>query len=138
MCGIAGFVDSEGSVAHPERVVRRMLDRMVARGPDGSGQKRLAPAYLGHRRLSIIDLETGQQPMSTEEGRYWLTYNGEVYNYRELREDLRSQGCQFRTSSDSEVILHLYAAHGPAMLEKLEHGHELLTVPAGKVARIRS
>lgn len=97
-----------------------MRDSMKARGPDDAGIHMGPGVALGARRLSILDLsERGHMPMSTPDGRYWITYNGEVYNYRELRARLESLGCTFRSGTDTEVVLQLYAAEGPAMLERL-------------------
>jgi len=108
MCGIYGF----SGKPDPE-----LLDRMGAvlihRGPDDYGTLELPSVSLGHRRLSIIDLETGHQPMTNEDGTVWLVYNGEVYNYRELRTALAARGHTFRTQSDSEVIVHAYEEYGP-------------------------
>ena len=98
-----------------------MRDCMTRGGPDHAGifledQTALA---LGHRRLSIIDLsETGNQPMRTSDGRYILTYNGEVYNYQEIREDLAARGVLFRGTSDTEVVLQAFAAWGPHCVQK--------------------
>jgi asparagine synthase (glutamine-hydrolysing) len=132
MCGIAGL-----SWHHPQRLpdiseVRRMVDVLAHRGPDDSGiyhsevglLSNEAPrgpnvnavsdrgAILGHRRLSIIDLAGGRQPLSNEDGSVWIVLNGEIYNYRELRCDLQSRGHQFATESDTEVIVHLYEEYG--------------------------
>ncbi len=98
------------------------LDRMLAslshRGPDGEGTHTAGPASLGHKRLAIIDLETGQQPMCNEDGSLWITFNGEIYNYVELRQDLARHHA-FRTRSDTEVILHLYEELGESCLDRL-------------------
>ncbi len=96
-----------------------MCTALAHRGPDDRGVLGDGVACFGHRRLSIIDLATGHQPMATPDGRYWITYNGEVFNYRELRRDLEARGHRFRTQSDTEVILQLYATRGPACLEAL-------------------
>ncbi len=118
MCGIAGFVHLDGAPASPA-TLERMMDAVAHRGPDGEGAFIEGPAALGHRRLAIIDLsEAGSQPMHSPDGRYVLTYNGEVFNYRELRKELESAGCQFRSRTDSEVVLRAYAAWGPACLER--------------------
>ena len=121
MCGICGFV------GHGDAdLVRSMSDAIAHRGPDGEGEQCFAPrdgmpgAGLGHRRLSIIDpTPRGAQPMSYGDGRWWITYNGELYNFRALRSELERQGHRFRTECDTEVMLALYAQHGPAMLERL-------------------
>jgi len=97
-----------------------MLNPMLHRGPDASGIWLGGPCGLGHRRLSIIDLsEAGRQPMSNEDGNVWITFNGEIYNYRQLRERLLSRGHFFRSGSDTEVILHLYEEMGERCVEEL-------------------
>ena len=97
-----------------------MRASMTHRGPDDAGLFVEGNVWLGHRRLSIVDLsERGHQPMSTPDGRYWIVYNGEAYNFRELRKPLVAAGAPFRSATDTEVLLHLYAAHGPAMIERL-------------------
>jgi asparagine synthase (glutamine-hydrolysing) len=121
MCGIAGIFHVESSKpVDPERV-RRMTDAIAHRGPDGSGVWTAPGIGLGHRRLSIIDLGGGAQPMLTEDERFALSFNGEIYNFQELRKELESLGHHFRTHSDSEVILEAYRAWGPASVERL-HG----------------
>ncbi|MGL5838738.1 MAG: XrtA/PEP-CTERM system amidotransferase [Sphingorhabdus sp.] len=121
MCGIAGIFHVESSKpVDPERV-RRMTDVLAHRGPDGSGVWTAPGIGLGHRRLSIIDLGGGAQPMLTEDERFALSFNGEIYNFQELRKELEGLGHQFRTHSDSEVILEAYRAWGPASVERL-HG----------------
>src|ERR1700730_2579282 len=123
MCGIAGIFDyhhAEGGVARPELIA--MSDHMKRRGPDGEGIWLAEDARTGlaHRRLAIIDLsDTGRQPMQTEDGRYVITFNGEIYNYKELRSALKAAGYRFRTESDTEVMLHLYAHRGIEMVREL-------------------
>lgn len=116
MCGIAGIVNTE-----PARVaaMRRMLDALQHRGPDGEGVYEGELATLGHRRLSIIDLAGGRQPLRNAEGSLWLVCNGEIYNYKELRQKLERDGYQFLTHSDCEVIIALYERHGEALLGHL-------------------
>src|SRR5258708_25008160 len=102
----------------------RHLDIVAHRGPDGRGWRTFesvaGPVALGHRRLSIIDLdERAAQPMSSADGRYWLTFNGEIYNFLELRAELAARGHRFITSSDSEVLLHAYIEWGEDSLERL-------------------
>ncbi len=119
MCGIAGILNFAGLAPDASDRVRAMCGVLAHRGPDDQGVVADGVACLGHRRLSIIDLATGQQPMATPDGRYWITYNGEVFNYRELRHGLEARGHRFRTRSDTEVVLQLYAARGPACLNDL-------------------
>ncbi len=118
MCGITGILQFDGSpVSEPE--LHRMTDRLRHRGPDGAGYRIVGRAGLGHRRLSIIDLAGGAQPMSNEDGTVWITFNGEIYNYQELEPELRALGHRFRTSSDTEVIVHAYEEWGEACVERL-------------------
>ncbi len=118
MCGIAGFVTNHDSKADPA-IVRAMCDRMLHRGPDGYGHFEEGPAGLGHLRLSIIDLEGGWQPIGNEDGRLQVIFNGEIYNYLELREELERRGHRFTTHSDTEVLVHLYEEEGERMTERL-------------------
>lgn len=119
MCGIAGIVYREPGREVDPQVLDRMTDLLQHRGPDDRGIWREPGVGLGHRRLSIIDLVTGHQPMSGAGGRYWLTYNGEIYNYLELRAELRAQGRAFATQSDTEVLLQLCEALGEEGLPQL-------------------
>ncbi|MGC1722315.1 MAG: asparagine synthetase B, partial [Isosphaeraceae bacterium] len=112
MCGIAGFVTRTPG-AHPDSVVARMTDVIRHRGPDGSGYYRDPYASLGHRRLSIIDVAGGHQPMSNEDESLWITYNGEIFNHADLRPALEQAGHQYRTRCDTETILHAYEQYGP-------------------------
>lgn len=112
MCGIAGILNLDGAPAS-ETTVASMADAIIHRGPDGFGYWAEGPAAFGHRRLSIIDLsELGRQPMHSPDGRYVMTYNGEVYNFPELRAELEALGHVFRSHSDSEVVLHAWAQWG--------------------------
>jgi asparagine synthase (glutamine-hydrolysing) len=122
MCGIAGiFAYCAGGGVEPQELAT-VRDAMAHRGPDGQGLW-VAPrgeAGLAHRRLAIIDTGSGgAQPMATPDGRYHVTFNGEIYNYRALRQSLQSAGVSLRTASDTEVLLHLYAAHGARMVDHL-------------------
>ena len=110
MCGIAGIV----SAAEPPdlELLRRMTARLAHRGPDGHGHYRDRRAALGHVRLAVIDTVGGAQPMSDEDGALWVTFNGEIYNYVELRRELRGRGHRFRTDGDTEVVVHAYAEWG--------------------------
>ena len=117
MCGIAGFV----GFRDPARM-SGMLKTLAHRGPDGEGivAPEGEPFTFGHRRLSIIDLSSaGSQPMSDPTGRYWINYNGEVYNYADLRRRLEAKGRAFRSQTDTEVVLAAYEAWGPEALERL-------------------
>lgn len=123
MCGIAGihaYHYAANPVDHTE--LQSIRDHMRARGPDGQGEWYTADRKVGlaHRRLAIIDLnERAAQPMQSADGQLVVTFNGEIYNYRQLRQQLAARGCQFRTESDTEVLLHLYAEKGVAMLDDL-------------------
>jgi asparagine synthase (glutamine-hydrolysing) len=119
MCGIAGIVHLDGAPASPV-VLKRMTDAIAHRGPDGEGHWVEGNVGLGHRRLAIIDLSpAGQQPMRTPDGRYVLTYNGEIYNYQEVRIELEALGYMFRSRTDSEVLLYALAEWGTAALTRL-------------------
>lgn len=116
MCGLAGFI---GDVAEPERRLGAMARAIAHRGPDGSGVFKTAGAGLAHVRLSIVGLDDGMQPMRTVDGALTIVFNGEIFNYVELRDDLLKRGAAFRTTSDTEVILHLYREMGEACLSHL-------------------
>jgi asparagine synthase (glutamine-hydrolysing) len=116
MCGIAGIVNSR---QEPLESIKRMLHALRYRGPDDEGTYVGQGAVLGQRRLSIIDLAGGHQPIPNEDGTLWIICNGEIYNYRELRDELLAQGHKFSTHSDSEVILHLYEEMGERCVERL-------------------
>ncbi len=119
MCGIAGLIQLDRTSVDVDSV-RRMTNTLRHRGPDGEGLETPAPwVALGHRRLSIIDLDGGRQPLANEDGSVWITYNGEIFNYRQLRRELEGRGHQFRTQSDTEVIVHLYEEMGAACVERL-------------------
>lgn len=120
MCGIVGQVNTETPVQ--EEVFFKMRETLAHRGPDGCGAQFLnhGKVALGHRRLSIIDLsEGGKQPMTNEDGTLWITFNGEIYNYVKLREELRKHGHVFHSNSDTEVILHGYEQWGEDVVNKL-------------------
>jgi asparagine synthase (glutamine-hydrolysing) len=119
MCGIAGIFHRDGRPASPV-ALKAMTDLIAHRGPDGEGHYRDGPIGLGHRRLSIIDLtDAARQPMTTRDGRYVLTYNGEIYNFQELKADLSARGHLFHSSGDSEVLLTAFAEWGLSALYKL-------------------
>ncbi|HTB19123.1 MAG TPA: asparagine synthase (glutamine-hydrolyzing) [Bryobacteraceae bacterium] len=117
MCGIAGYFLRSRNADFSE--VQAMCDEIRHRGPDDEGYRIEGRAGLGMRRLSIIDLETGQQPISNEDGTVWVVFNGEIYNYRELRAALIRTGHRFRTQSDTEVLVHLYEDEGVDGLQRL-------------------
>jgi len=119
MCGIAGILNLKESADRPEPAIDRMLSVIKHRGPDEFGKYGDGLAALGHARLSIIDLEGGHQPMCNEDSTVWITFNGEIFNYVELRQELLQKGHKFRTNSDTEVIIHLYEDHGHACLDHL-------------------
>jgi asparagine synthase (glutamine-hydrolysing) len=112
MCGICGIVERDRSQPVDAAALDRMTDVLEHRGPDGRGVAVFANVGLGNRRLAIIDREGGDQPMRSADGRLTITYNGELYNYLELRADLLARGYVLRTHSDTEVLLGLYAVHG--------------------------
>jgi asparagine synthase (glutamine-hydrolysing) len=119
MCGIAGFLELGGRVSDARATLERMSATIVHRGPDEDGLHLEPGIGLAHRRLSIIDLATGQQPMATEDGDLVLVYNGEIYNYRELRDELAGVGYVFRTQSDTEVVLAGYRVQGTSFFARL-------------------
>lgn len=119
MCGIAGMIDLSGGRADRAGLIR-MTRALAHRGPDGEGFFLEGPIGLGHRRLAIIDLsDTARQPLGNEDGRLQLIFNGEIYNFRELRRELEGLGHRFASQTDGEVILHLYEAQGPAAFARL-------------------
>jgi asparagine synthase (glutamine-hydrolysing) len=117
MCGIAGFVLSRAPADLP--TITTMCDRIRHRGPDDEGFHIDGSCAIGMRRLSIIDLQTGHQPIANEDGSIWVVFNGEIYNYESLRQRLRTQGHRFATASDTETLVHLYEQEGAAGLERL-------------------
>ena len=123
MCGIAAILSTAADRIPDAHAVQRMNDVLVHRGPDAEGIKLLqgktASVGLGHRRLSIIDLSGGRQPMSNEDGTVWISYNGEVYNHEALRNELLSRGHRYQTRCDTETIIHAYEEWGVECLERL-------------------
>ena len=117
MCGIAGYVllQQKGELSR----VRSMCDQIRHRGPDDEGFHVDGACAMGMRRLSIIDLHSGHQPIANEDGSVWVVFNGEIYNYRELREHLERRGHRFETQSDTEILVHLYEEEGPAGVSRL-------------------
>lgn len=138
MCGIAGFVNLN-SEPPQEQVLRNMLIPMICRGPDGEGVRISGPAALGHRRLAVIDLLSGAQPMCNEDGSVWITFNGEIFNYRELRTRLLRKGHRFRTEADTEVLVHLYEEYGTEMFAHLSgfYAFAIYNVSSGKLLLAR-
>lgn len=138
MCGIAGFVNLNEEPPQ-EKILRNMLIPMICRGPDGEGIRIAGPAALGHRRLAVIDLVSGAQPMGNEDGSVWVTFNGEIFNYRELRARLLRLGHRFKTESDTEVLVHLYEEYGKAMPAHLDgfYAFAVYDAPAGKLLLAR-
>ena len=117
MCGFIGFFDTR---ENKEVIVERMMDRVIHRGPDMGGKYIDAHCGLGFRRLSILDLsEAGAQPLYSEDGNKILVFNGEIYNYTEIREDLMAKGYKFKSNTDSEVLIHGYDEYGEALVNKL-------------------
>jgi asparagine synthase (glutamine-hydrolysing) len=130
VCGIAGIASRSGAV-DPERL-RAMSATLVHRGPDSDGVLVDGPVGLAARRLSIIDLETGDQPIANEDGTVHVVQNGEIYNYRELRAGLERAGHRFRTQSDTEVLVHLYEEHGEGFAERLRGMFAVAVWDAGR------
>jgi len=113
MCGICGKLHFDRQTPVGEPIIRRMMAAIRHRGPDGEGVYVSGAVGLGHVRLAIIDLESGAQPITNEDESIWIVFNGEIYNFQELRQDLSTKGHVFRTESDTEVIVHLYEEYGP-------------------------
>lgn len=119
MCGIVGFFNDKNQAGNKISTLRHMLTRIKHRGPDESGVYVSDAIGMGSVRLSIIDLSTGTMPLSNADGSLWIVFNGEIFNYIELKEELLAKGHQFKTHSDTEVIVHLYEEYGPQFLTKL-------------------
>ena len=119
MCGICGKLNFGRDKPVDQNLISRMGNLLKHRGPDDEGVFVKGNIGLGHRRLSVIDLSTGQQPMSNEPGSIWIVFNGEIYNFLDLREELRLKGHRFKTNSDTEVIIHLYEEYGTKCVSKL-------------------
>ena len=116
MCGFVGFT---GQLAQGESVLKNMMDAIIHRGPDSAGTHVDENISLGFRRLSIIDLDSGTQPMYNETGDIVIVFNGEIYNYQELREELIQKGHVFKNNADTEVLVHGYEEFGEDMLNRL-------------------
>ena len=121
MCGIAGMVSLTDRPLQDIDLVRTMMDRLAHRGPDESGLfvNETHTVCLGHRRLSIIDLHTGRQPLGNQDGSVTVAFNGEIYGFQALRRELEERGHRFRTATDTEVIVHLYEDNGVEALHRL-------------------
>src|SRR5438445_7993448 len=119
MCGIVGIVRFNGDVVDEARL-KRMRDVLRHRGPDGEGLWIEGPVGLGHRRLAIVDVAGGHQPLANEDESVWIVYNGEIYNHAALRPGLEARGHRYRTRSDTETILHLYEEEGERCVERLQ------------------
>lgn len=119
MCGICGKLNFEGDHPVDRNLIDTMMHRIFHRGPDGGATFCSGPVGLGHRRLSIIDLSTGAQPMSNEDGTVWIVFNGEIYNFAALRAELQARGHKFKSTTDTEVIVHLYEEEGEASVKRL-------------------
>jgi asparagine synthase (glutamine-hydrolysing) len=119
MCGIAGKLLFDERAKVPESLIKRMCGVIAHRGPDDEGAYIQGRIGLGHRRLSIIDLDSGRQPISNEDQTVWVILNGEIYNYVELRTFLLERGHSFSTHTDTEVLVHLYEEQGEAFLSSL-------------------
>lgn len=133
MCGIAGLFSTQSP---PDAgALRRMIGALHHRGPDGQGLHVNGPVGLAHARLAIIDLAGGAQPLSNEDGRIWVTFNGEIFNYIELREELLAAGHRFSTASDTEVLVHLYEQHGETFVERL-NGQFAIALWDGRTQRL--
>jgi len=119
VCGICGKLNFDREAPVSTALLKRMADAIEHRGPDDEGYYTSGPVGLGFRRLSIIDLYTGHQPICNEDGSVWIVFNGEIYNFQELREQLLAKGHTFRSKTDSEVIVHLYEEYGPECVSQL-------------------
>ena len=119
MCGICGIVSARLSYAPDQTLIERMRDTMVHRGPDGAGTHVGPGVGLGHRRLSIVDVAHGQQPMYSDDGRYVIVYNGEVFNHPTLKPELEATGVHYRTRSDTETVLHLFERYGDDAVKEM-------------------
>ena len=120
MCGITGLISKERVTEHQLDQLKLSVSKLESRGPDAEGIINYGRVAFGHRRLSIIDVsDTSNQPMENISGRYSIVFNGEIYNYKELKKDLVEQGYKFKTECDTEVLLQAYSRYGTAFLNKL-------------------
>src|SRR5262245_19823280 len=120
MCGIVGIVSLDPNRYVAAERIERMRDLLAHRGPDGKGVWTEGPVGLGHRRLAIVDVQGGHQPMSNGDESVWITFNGEIYNHSSRRAELEQRGHHYRTRADTETILHLYEEYGDDCVEKLD------------------
>src|SRR5437016_3351784 len=121
MCGICGIAYADRAQIADASLIAAMSDSISHRGPDDAGVHVVGNVGLGHRRLSIVDVSGGHQPMSNEDGRVWITFNGEVYNHADFRARLESNGHHYKTRCDTEAIIHLYEDLGADVASAL-HG----------------
>ncbi len=135
MCGICGIVDLRGGCNFTAEQLRSMANAIRHRGPDDRGELVLGPVGFGFRRLSIVDLAGGHQPMSNEDGTVWIVFNGEIYNHSQLRPELERRGHRYSTTSDTETIVHLYEEHGEDCVEHLRgmFGFAIWDIPRKKL-----
>src|SRR6185436_7328706 len=119
MCGIAGRFNFNASQPVDRSRLQAMTTALAHRGPDADGYYLGEGVGLGHRRLSIIDLATGDQPLANEDGTVWTIFNGEIYNFAEVRQQLESHGHRFRTACDTEVLVHGYEQWGVNLVDRL-------------------
>jgi asparagine synthase (glutamine-hydrolysing) len=119
MCGITGYINLTADKAVNQPLLAQMNQAQFHRGPDEGGEYIDEHVALGHRRLAIIDLSSGQQPMVSDDGEFILIFNGEIYNFKQTRIELETLGHQFLSHSDTEVILHAYMQWGSACVDKL-------------------
>src|SRR5213592_3867304 len=119
MCGICGIALADRTCRVGDAQITRMCDVLAHRGPDDRGIRLFGHVALGHRRLSIIDLAGGRQPMANEDGSVWVTYNGEIYNHADFGPRLAARGHRYRTRCDTEVLLHLYEEEGERFAAQL-------------------
>src|SRR5687768_2879372 len=132
MCGIAGIVASDGLDATASERVTAMRDVITHRGPDGAGIWMDDVAAIAHRRLSIVDLSGGHQPMSNETGTVWVVFNGEIYNHADVRRELQARGHQYANKSDTETIVHAYEEWGDDCVHKFRGMFAFALWDAGK------
>ena len=119
MCGVVGIVPLDGHATPEREILQRMAAAIRHRGPDDEGYYVAPGVGLGHARLSIIDVQGGRQPIHNEDKSIWITYNGEIFNYIELRQDLETRGHRFYTETDTEVIVHMYEEYGDEFVHQL-------------------